>query len=148
MGDPASEGQHLKDLGAEEEQRLQKKPGPGQLLHSEHPSAAAALLPSLLWLISSRLVKIKDLGAMSVELENYSPRRLMHATCSFSFLFLFGCAWPLLLHRLFSGCGEQGPLFIAVHGLLIAVTPLVAEHRLWAHGLSSWSTWAGVAQDQ
>ena len=77
---------------------------------------------------------------MPVELENYSLRRLMHAICGFSFLFLFGCAWPLLLHRLFSGCGE--------HGLLIAVTPLVAERGLWAHGLSSWSTWAGVAQDQ
>ena len=30
----------------------------------------------------------------------------------------------------FSSCGEQGPLFVAVHGLLIAVASLVAEHRL------------------
>ena len=31
---------------------------------------------------------------------------------------------------LFSSCGEWGPLFTAVHGLLIVGAPLVAEHRL------------------
>ena len=30
----------------------------------------------------------------------------------------------------FSSCGEQGLLFLAVHGLLIAVASLVAEHSL------------------
>ena len=30
----------------------------------------------------------------------------------------------------FSSCGERGLLFVAVRGLLIAVTSLVAEHRL------------------
>ena len=30
----------------------------------------------------------------------------------------------------FSSCSEWGLLFIAVHGLLIAVASLVAEHRL------------------
>ena len=35
----------------------------------------------------------------------------------------------------FSSCGERGLFFIAVHGLLIAVASLVAEHGLWAHGL-------------
>ena len=34
------------------------------------------------------------------------------------------CAWA------FSSCGERGLLFIAVHGLLIVVASLVAEHRL------------------
>ena len=34
------------------------------------------------------------------------------------------CAWA------FSSCGEWGLLFIAVHGLLIAVAYLVAEHGL------------------
>ena len=34
------------------------------------------------------------------------------------------CAWA------FSNCGEQGLLFVAVRGLLIAVASLVAEHRL------------------
>ena len=32
--------------------------------------------------------------------------------------------------RAFSSCGEQGLLFIAVHGLLIAVASFVAEHGL------------------
>ena len=34
--------------------------------------------------------------------------------------------------RAFSSCGEQGLLFVAVCGLLIAVASLVAEHRLQA----------------
>ena len=34
------------------------------------------------------------------------------------------CVWA------FSGCGEQGLLFVAVHRLLIAVASLVAEHGL------------------
>ena len=32
--------------------------------------------------------------------------------------------------RAFSGCGEQGLLFVAVRGLLIVVASLVAEHGL------------------
>ena len=32
--------------------------------------------------------------------------------------------------RAFSSCGERGLLFAAVHGLLIAVASLVAEHGL------------------
>ena len=31
--------------------------------------------------------------------------------------------------RAFSSCSEQGLLFLVVHGLLIAVAYLVAEHR-------------------
>ena len=49
----------------------------------------------------------------------------------FKFIFLFlaalglrCCTWA------FSSCGEQGLLFIAVRGLLIAVACLVAEHGL------------------
>ena len=34
------------------------------------------------------------------------------------------CAWA------FSTCSEQGLLFVVVHGLLIAVASLVAEHGL------------------
>ena len=30
----------------------------------------------------------------------------------------------------FSSCGQRGPLFVAVRGLLIAVASLVAEHEL------------------
>ena len=32
--------------------------------------------------------------------------------------------------RAFSSCGEQGLLFVVVHGLLTAVASLVAEHGL------------------
>ena len=35
----------------------------------------------------------------------------------------------LLCAGFFSSCGEQGLLFVAVHGLLTAVASLVAEHR-------------------
>ena len=35
----------------------------------------------------------------------------------------------------FSGCGQQGLLFVAVCGLLIAVALLVVEHRFWVHRL-------------
>ena len=34
------------------------------------------------------------------------------------------CAWA------FSSCGEQGLLFVAAHGILIAVASLVVEHGL------------------
>ena len=39
------------------------------------------------------------------------------------------CVWA------FSSCSEWGLLFIAVHGLLIAVASLVVEHDLYARGL-------------
>ena len=50
----------------------------------------------------------------------------------------------------FSSCGERGLLVIAVHGLLIVVASLVAEHGLYlgmrasavaARGLSSCGSW-------
>ena len=39
--------------------------------------------------------------------------------------------------RAFSSCGKWGPFFIAVHGPLIIVASLVAEHRLQMRRLSS-----------
>ena len=48
------------------------------------------------------------------------------------FLALLGlrcCVWA------FCSCGERGLLFVAMHGLLIAVAPLVAEHGVQARGL-------------
>ena len=39
----------------------------------------------------------------------------------FIIYFIFGCARSSLLHRFFSPCGEQGPLFVVVCGLLITV---------------------------
>ena len=40
------------------------------------------------------------------------------------FIFFFGCT------QAFSSCSQQGILFVAVRGLLIAVASLVAEHRI------------------
>ena len=48
----------------------------------------------------------------------------------FIYLFIFGCIGSLLLRVAFSSCSKRGLLFVAVHGLLIAVASLVAEHRL------------------
>ena len=42
----------------------------------------------------------------------------------------FWLLWVFVAVRPFSSCGEQGLLFVAVHGLPIAVASLVAEHRL------------------
>ena len=49
--------------------------------------------------------------------------------CLFIYLFLAAlglrcCAWA------FCSCSERGLLFVAVHGLLIAVASLVVEHGL------------------
>ena len=47
------------------------------------------------------------------------------------FIYLFLAALGLCCcARAFSSCGERGLLFIAVHGLLISVASLVAEHGL------------------
>ena len=50
------------------------------------------------------------------------------------FIYLFIYFWLhwvfVAVCRLFSSCGEQGLLFIAVHGLLTALASLVVEHRL------------------
>ena len=46
------------------------------------------------------------------------------------YLFIFGCAGFLLLHRLFSRCGKQVYSLVRGCRLLIAVAALVAEHGL------------------
>ena len=48
----------------------------------------------------------------------------------FIYLFIFGCVGLRCCARAFSSCGERGLLFVAVHGLLIAVASLVVEHGL------------------
>ena len=49
----------------------------------------------------------------------------------FIFIYLFLAVLGLrCCAQAFSSCGEWGLLFVAVHGLLIAVASLVAEHRL------------------
>ena len=47
------------------------------------------------------------------------------------FIYLFLAALgPRCCAQAFSSCGEQGLLFVAVHGLLIAVASFVVEHGL------------------
>ena len=47
------------------------------------------------------------------------------------FIYLFMAVLGLCCcARAFSSCGEWGLLFVAGHGLLIAVASLIAEHRL------------------
>ena len=46
------------------------------------------------------------------------------------YLVIFACTGSSLLHRLFSGCGKWGVLFIVVHRLLTVVASLFAEHML------------------
>ena len=47
------------------------------------------------------------------------------------FIYLFVAALGLrCCTRAFSSCGERGLLFVAVHGLLIAVASLIVEHGL------------------
>ena len=49
----------------------------------------------------------------------------------YKFIYLFLAALGLCCcTRAFSSCGERGLLFVAVHGLLIAVASLVVEHGL------------------
>ena len=57
----------------------------------------------------------------------------------FIYLFIyFWLCWVFVSVRgLFSSCGKQGPLFIAVHGPLTIAASLVAEHRLQVRRLSS-----------
>ena len=61
----------------------------------------------------------------------------------FYFLYLFLAVSGLrFCARVFSSCGKQGPLFIAVRGPLTIAASLVAEHRLQKCRLSSCGSWA------
>ena len=46
------------------------------------------------------------------------------------FLFYFWLCWIFFAAWAFSSFGDQGLLFVALHGLLIVVVSLVAEHGL------------------
>ena len=48
----------------------------------------------------------------------------------YKFIYFWLCWVFAAACGLFSSCGEWGPLFVAVCGLLIAVASLVAEHGL------------------
>ena len=60
--------------------------------------------------------------ALSFQTSGFSKNR--YISLVFGFLGPGCCVWA------FSGCGEQGLLLVLAHGLLIAVAPLVVEHRL------------------
>ena len=72
-------------------------------------------------------------------MHNYINSKLLNLFFYFLFfinLFIYLCILFLAVLGLhccvwaFSSCGEQGLLFVAVHGLLIVVASLVAEHGL------------------
>ena len=48
----------------------------------------------------------------------------------FIYLFILAALGLRCCTQAFSSCGERGLLFVAVHGLLVAVASLVAEHGL------------------
>ena len=52
---------------------------------------------------------------------------------NFVLLAIFGCAGSLLFHADSLCCGEQGFLYV-MHRLLLAVAPLLGEHRLQSAG--------------
>ena len=67
----------------------------------------------------------------------YSSQETFFFNYIYLFLAVLGhhcCMWD------FSSCGEWGLLFVAVHGLLLAVAAFVAEHGLQTCGLSSCGT--------
>ena len=67
----------------------------------------------------------------------------------FIYVFIYLFLAVLGLHfcvRAFSSCGEQGPLFIAVHGPLTIAASLVAEQGLQTHRLSNCGSQAQLKQ--
>ena len=65
-----------------------------------------------------------------MDINFWFPKFIIEITIN-SFFFLFLAALGLrCCTRAFFSCGERGLLFLAVHGLLIAVASLVAEHGL------------------
>ena len=68
-------------------------------------------------------------------LNHWTTREVPEGRRSFSLsLFFILDLFILFLAALGLRCDERGPLFVAVHGPLIAVASLVAEHRLQARG--------------
>ena len=78
----------------------------------------------------------------SVELINrFGHKHIYYMASALAFTFIFIYLFIFIVYflavlglccctRAFSSCGKRGLLFVAVHGLLIAVASLVAEHRL------------------
>ena len=105
--------------------------------------------PSPAWLLKSFVIQpslLLHLQPSSLSASHHSKLLLV----SFSFfnlfiLFIYFFLAALRLRccaRAFSSCSERGLLFNVVRWLLIAVAPLVVEHRLWHAGFSSCGSWA------
>ena len=58
-----------------------------------------------------------------------------HTICLFFFNLFLAVLGLRCCTQAFSSCGEQGPLFLQVCGLLTAVASLAVEHGLQAHRL-------------
>ena len=56
---------------------------------------------------------------------------------NYLFIYLWLCWVFVSVRGLFSSCGKQGPLFIAVRGPLTIAASLVGEHRLQTRRLSN-----------
>ena len=75
---------------------------------------------------------------MEADGSNQEGIQIIHGWPCFLFIYLFSVfiyfwlCWIFVAAcgLSFSSCGEQGLLFIAVHGLLIVVASLVVEHGL------------------
>ena len=68
---------------------------------------------------------------MSLLLFKHESPLLFSKLVLFIIIIIIGCAGRSLLTQGFSSCREQGLLSLGVvHGLLILVASLVAEHRL------------------
>ena len=82
---------------------------------------------------------VKDSDSQSVV--TFVPQGTFDTVWRQFFFFFFNLFLAVLglrfCARAFSSCGEQGPLFIAVHGPLTIAASLVAEHRLQTRRLSS-----------
>ena len=92
------------------------------------PLRFAILLPFTSW---KPINNVQEVLANSHLMRSAPALALNFVKNTFIYLFLFfGYAGSSLLCRLFSNCGKQELLFIAVHRLLIVMASLVAEHRL------------------
>ena len=77
-----------------------------------------------------------SLDALGEPRSAQSLQFMLQRFCLFFVIYLFMAALGLrCCTGAFSSCGEWVLLFVAVHGLLIAVASLVAEHGLQALGL-------------
>ena len=74
-------------------------------------------------------IQLSQRTGIEGEKENVYKENTLFKKNKFIYLFMAGLGLRCCT-RAFSNCGEQGLLFVAVHGLLIVVASLVAEQGL------------------